>query len=141
MPVDTQQIMEEAEKVGQLVAQHPIVARYKQAQKSVAEDADANRLMAEFDRQIENLARQEQAGMPVSDAQRLQLESLQSRIISHIKIKALNMAQTEFVDLLRRITQTIQRPLASGPANGGGGGAPGGAGPAAAGGARFAGTT
>ena len=139
MAVDTEQIMQEAEKLGQLVAQHPAVARYKQAQRAVTEDPEAGRLLADFDRQLETLGRQEQAGMPVTDAQRMQLESLQSRIISHIKIKALNMAQTDFVDLLRRITQTIQRPLASGA--GGGGAASGAPGPAAAGGARFAGTT
>lgn len=115
MPVTTEQIMEEAVKVGQLVAQHPAVAKYKQAQKTVAEDPDAGRLLSEFDRQLETLARQEQSGMGVTDAQRQQLESLQSRIISHIKIKALNMAQVEFVDLLRKITQTIQAPLAQNP--------------------------
>jgi len=115
MPVTTEQILEEAAKVGQLVAQHPAVAKYKQAQKSVAEDPDAGRLLSEFDRQLETLARQEQSGMGVTDAQRQQLESLQSRIISHIKIKALNMAQVEFVDLLRKITQTIQAPLAQSP--------------------------
>ena len=140
MAVDTDQIMQEAEKLGQLVAQHPAIARYKQAQRAVAEDPEAGRLLSDFDRQLETLGRQEQAGMPVTDAQRMQLESLQSRIISHIKIKALNLAQTEFVDLLRRITQTIQRPLAGG---GGGatGGAPGASAPASAGGGRFAGTT
>jgi cell fate (sporulation/competence/biofilm development) regulator YlbF (YheA/YmcA/DUF963 family) len=145
MAVDTDQIMQEAEKLGQLVAQHPAVGRYKQAQRAVAEDADAGRLLADFDRQLETLGRQEQAGMPVTDAQRMQLESLQSRIISHLKIKALNMAQVEFVDLLRRITQTIQRPLASGGAGGGGAGPGAGASPAATGGGtgggRFAGTT
>jgi len=62
MPVDTKQIMDEAEKLGQLVAQHPAVERYKQAQKVVAEDAEAGRLLAEFDRQLETLARQEQSG-------------------------------------------------------------------------------
>ncbi len=74
MPVDTQQLMDEAEKLGQLVAQHPLIARYKQAQKSLADDADANRLLADFERQIETLSRQEQSGMPVTDAQRMQLE-------------------------------------------------------------------
>lgn len=137
MPVETQQIMEEAEKVGQLVAQHLIVARYKQAQKAVADDADANRLMAEFDRQIEALGRQEQSGRPISDAQRLQLESLQSRIVSHIKIKALNQAQVEFVDLLRRISQTIQRPLQDTPSGGASGA--GGTGAASDGGPRLSG--
>ena len=123
MAVDTDQIMQEAEKLGQLVAQHPAIARYKQAQKAVAEDPEAGRLLADFDRQLETLGRQEQSGMPVTDAQRMQLESLQARIISHIKIKALNMAQVEFVDLLRKVTQTIQRPLADAPQ-----GAPGAAG-------------
>jgi len=111
MPVDTQQLMDEAEKLGQLVAQHPTIARYKQAQKSLTDDAEANRLLADFERQIETLGRQEQAGMPVTDAQRMQLESLQGRIVSNLKIKAWNQAQVEFVDLLRKISQTIQKPL------------------------------
>jgi cell fate (sporulation/competence/biofilm development) regulator YlbF (YheA/YmcA/DUF963 family) len=136
MPVDTDQIMQEAERIGQLVAQHPAVARYKAAQKAIAEDPEASRLLADFDRQLESLSRQEQTGLGVTDAQRMQLESLQSRIISHIKIKNLNMAQVEFVDLLRKITQTIQRPLADQPAAGGPGG-PGGPGaPRAVGGPR-----
>lgn len=115
MPVTTEQIMEEASKVGQLVAQHPAIAKYKQAQRSVSEDPDAARLLSEFDRQLEGLGRQEQSGMAVTDAQRQQLETLQSQIISHIKIKALNMAQVDFVDLLRKITQTIQAQLAEAP--------------------------
>ena len=111
MPVDTQQIMDEAAKLGELVKQHPAVDRYKEARRAVEQDADANRLMAEFDRQIESLARQQASGMQVTDAQQQALEALQSKIVSHLKIKALNMAQVDFIDLLRRITQTIQRPL------------------------------
>src|SRR5436190_5115105 len=131
MAVDTDQIIQEAEKLGQLVSQHPAVARYKQAQKAVSEDPEAGRLLADFDRQLETLGRQEQSGMPVTDAQRMQLESLQGRIISHLKIKALNLAQVEFVDLLRKITQTIQRPLAGGAGGAGGAGAGGAAAPGA----------
>jgi cell fate (sporulation/competence/biofilm development) regulator YlbF (YheA/YmcA/DUF963 family) len=116
MAVDTAQIMAEAEKLGELVAQHPAVAKYKAAQKSVADDAEAARLLADFDRQLDALGRQEQTGTPVSDAQRQQLESLQSKIYSHIKVKNLNMAQVEFIDLLRKVTQTIQRPLNDSPA-------------------------
>ena len=129
MPVDTPQILAEADKLGQLVAQHPAVEKYKQAQKAVADDPDANRSMAEFERQIETLARQEASGMPVTDAQRQTLESLQSRIVSNIKVKALNMAQVDFIDLLRKVNQAIQGKLIDGQAARGGGaaGAPGGA--------------
>lgn len=121
MATDTQQILDAAEKLSQMVADHPATARYKQAQKAVTDDPDASRLLSEFDRQIETLGRQEQSGMPITDAQRQQLESLQSRIMSHIKIKNLNLSQVEFIDLLRRINQTIQRPLtetAGAPASG-----------------------
>ena len=133
MAVDTQQIMDEAEKLGRLVAQHPAIDGYRKAQRAIAEDPEASRSLAEFDRQLESLARQEQSGMGITDAQRQQLESLQSRIMSNIKVKALNMAQVEFVDLLRRVTQTIQRQVMDVP----GAAAAGAGGP----GARMAGTS
>lgn len=130
MPADTQQIMDEAVKLGKLVAQHPAIARYKEARRAVDQDAEATRMLGEMDRQIEALTRQAQAGMPVTDAQQQQLETLQNRIVSHIKIKALNLAQMEFVDLLRKVSQTIQRQVADVPQEGqpaaaaGGGGGP-----------------
>ena len=137
MAVDTDQIMQEAEKLGQLVAQHPAVARYKQAQSSVASDPEATRLLSDFDRQLETLARQEQAGMPVTDAQRQQLESLQSRIVSNVKVKNLNMAQVDFIDLLRKVNQAVQSKVVEAGGMGGAGGAGGaggrGAAPAGAG--------
>ena len=132
MAVDTNQILAEADRLGQLVAQHPAVERYKNAQKAVAEDADANRTMAEFERQLESLARQEQTGMPVTDAQRQQLESLQSRIVSNVKVKNLNMAQVDFIDLLRKVNQAIQSKVVEAGGMGGPGGR-GGAAPAGAG--------
>ena len=98
-----------------MLKDHPAVERFKSAQKSVADDADASRMLAEFERGLEALGRQEQQGRPATDAQKMQLEALQSKIVSHIKIKNLNLAQMEFVDLLRKISQTYQRPLADAP--------------------------
>lgn len=118
MAVDSQQIMDAAEKLGKMVAEHPAVARYQSAQKAVAEDAEASRLLTEFDKTLDKLQRQEQAGMPVTDAQQQQLQAIQSRIVSHIKVKALNIAQVEFIDLLRKVNQTIQKPLQLAPQGG-----------------------
>ena len=66
--------------------------------------------------------------MPVSDAQRHQLESLQTQLASHLKIKALNMAQVEFIDLLRRVSDSIRSKISDQP-NGPGPSAGAGAGP------------
>ena len=116
MPADTTEIMAAAEKLGQLVSQHPAIARYKDAQRAVSQDPEASRLMGDFGKQIESLARQEQSGVGITDAQRMQLEAIQSRIASNLKVKALNFAEVEFTDLLRKISQTWQRPLAEGAA-------------------------
>jgi cell fate (sporulation/competence/biofilm development) regulator YlbF (YheA/YmcA/DUF963 family) len=117
LPVDTKQIMDAAEKLGELLKQHPTVERYKSAQKAISDDAEAGRLLAEFERQLENLGRQEQQGRPVTDAQRLQLENLQAKIVSHIKIKNFNLAQVEFIDLLQKIRQAYQRQVIDGAAS------------------------
>ncbi len=124
MPVDTQQILSEADKLGKLVAQHPAIDRYKQAQKSLAEDPDAGRLLNEFNRQIMTLSRQEESGMPVSDAQRRQLEGLQTQLSSHLKIKALNIAQMEFVDVLRKVSDAIRKQVSEADGTPAGGGGP-----------------
>src|SRR3954447_26139354 len=124
MATDSQSILDAAEKIGLMVKEHPSFEKYRAAAKSVGEDPEAGRLVADFNRQLETLMRQEQSGMPVTDAQHQQLENLQQRIATHIKMKALHLAQTEFYDLMRKITQTIQKPLAEVPA-GGASGAPG----------------
>ena len=111
MATPEQEILDLANKLGDLVSQHPAVAKYKDAQKLVSADPDAGRLLADFDRQLETLSRQEASGMGITDAQRRSLETLQSQIMSHIKIKNLNMAQVDFVDLLRKVNQTWQSKL------------------------------
>ena len=129
MSTDTNTILDSAEKLGQLVGQHPAVEKYKQAQESLSKDPDAARLMNEFNRQLMTLARQEEAGMPVTDAQRHQLEALQAQLASHLKVKALTMAQVDYVDLMRKISDKIRQyagePSAAGASgNGGAGPAP-----------------
>ena len=126
MASDTQSILDAAEKIGQMVKEHPAFEKYRAAAKSVGDDPEAGRLVADFNRQLETLMRQEQSGMPVTVAQHQQLESLQQRIASHIKMKALHMAQVDFYDLMRKITQTIQKPLAEVAGGGGAGGGGGG---------------
>ncbi len=114
MPVDTQQILDAAESLGKLVAEHPATERYRQAQKNLSDDPDAGRLLNEFNRQLMTLARQEESGMPVSDAQRHGLESLQAQLASHLKVKALNIAQVEFVDMMRKISDSIRKYVTEG---------------------------
>lgn len=107
-----QQVMQTAGKLGELVAKHPAIKKYAEAQAALSKDADATRLLGEFERRAAVLMRNEQMGQMVGEAERRELETLQQQIASNIRVKAFSIAQTEMTDLLRRVSQTWQRPVA-----------------------------
>jgi len=108
---DTTEIMDLANKLGDLVAIHPAVQKYKDAQKSVAAAPEAGRMLADFEKELMNLSRQEQAGMAVSEPQQQKLQQLQARIVSNLRIKALNIAEVDFYDMLRKVNQAVLKQV------------------------------
>lgn len=126
MPADTQSILDAAEKLGKLITEHPAIGKYVEAAKAVSADPEASRLFADFDREVMTLSQQEQSGQPVSAAQRQRLQSLQATIAGNLKVKSFSIAQTEMTELLRKVSQAWQRPVAEAQSavKGGGGGSP-----------------
>jgi len=106
------QITETARKLGELVAKHPAIRKYAEAQESLSKDGDATRLLSDFERRAAVLMRNEQMGQMVGETERRELEALQQQIASNIRVKAFSIAQTDMTDLLRKVSQTWQRPVA-----------------------------
>ena len=52
------------------------------------------------------------AGLPPTEEQRRSFEALQTQIAGHLKFKSYSMAEYDLTDLLRKISQTWQKPLA-----------------------------
>lgn len=134
MPADTQQILDAAEKLGKLITEHPAITRYAEAQKGVAADPEASRLFQQFDQEVSALGQQEQSGQPISAAQKQKLQMLQQTIASNLKVKAFSIAQMELTELLRKVSQSWQKPVAEAQQ---GAKASGGNGPAAGGGPKL----
>ena len=128
MPVDTQEILDAAKKVGDLLAQHPVVEKYKQSQKALSDDPDASRLLTDFNSVLTQISHNERAGLSPTEDQRKKYELLQTQIASHLKFKSYSMAEYDLTDLLRKISQTWQKPLARERGAAGGGAAAGPAG-------------
>lgn len=118
MATDTQAVLDAAQKLADVLAEHPAVEKYKQAQKALQEDPDASQLLKQFNSVLTQIAHNERAGLPPTEEQRRQFESLQTQIASHLKFKAYSMAEYELTDLLRKISQTWQKPLARSGATG-----------------------
>lgn len=112
------EILDAANKLGEMVAKHPAVQKYKDAQKAVSADPEAGRLLGDFEKELVSLSRQEQSGLPVTEAQQQKLQAIQSRIVSNLRIKALNLAEVEFYDLLRKVNQAVLRQVSPPPSGG-----------------------
>jgi len=112
MPVDTQQLLDAAEKLGKLVTEHPILGRYTDASRLLSADSEATRLLADMDREIQAVSQQEQQGVPPTPAQKQRLQSLQATLAGNLKVKNFTLAQYELTDLLRSISQSWQKPIA-----------------------------
>jgi cell fate (sporulation/competence/biofilm development) regulator YlbF (YheA/YmcA/DUF963 family) len=125
-----EQIRETAAKLGELVAQHPAIAKYAEARDALRKDAEAGRLMQEFQQKAMTVARNEQYGQPVTQTERQELERMQATIASNLRVKAFSIAETDMTDVLRKASQIWQKPVAKAQGQdeeaGGGGGAPGG---------------
>ena len=112
MPADTQSILDAAEKLGKLITEHPALTRYADAQKAVAADAETSRLFQQFDGEVAKLSQQEQSGVPMTDQQQMRLQQMQQVIASNLKVKAFSLAQVELTELLRKVSQAWQKPVA-----------------------------
>ena len=136
MPATEQEIMDAAKSLGDLVADHPAVEKLAEAQQALAADPTSSRLLQSFDQKLQVVARNQQMGQPVTEADRQELEQLQNQLAGDLKVESFNAAQVEFTDMLRKVSEAWQKPIAAkqgmndgGPADAGAGpGGPGGAG-------------
>lgn len=106
------EILETAEKLGNLIAKHPAIEKYADAQKALRDDKDAGRMLQQFEQKAMVLARNEQYGQPVSQAERQELETMQANLASNLRVKAFSIAQADMTDLLRKVSQAWQKPVA-----------------------------
>ena len=110
---DETEMMDLATKLGEMVAKHPAIEKYKEAQKALSADASATQMLQEFEQKAQVLMRNEQMGQPVTQQERQSLETMQQSIASNIKVKAFSIAQTDMTDLLRKVSQAWQKPVAA----------------------------
>ena len=108
----TDEILQTADRLGELVAKHPSVQKLADAQEAIGKDPAAQQLLQQFDQKLQVMARNEQHGQPVSPSERQEIEALQQQLASDIKIKAFSMAQVDLTDLLRKVSQAWQKPVA-----------------------------
>ncbi|MGN6367751.1 MAG: YlbF family regulator [Phycisphaerae bacterium] len=134
---DTQEILAAAGNLGALVATHPTVVSYKETIRQLDLDVGAKSLLQQYEQLIEQLSMKEAQMQPIEVAEKKQFEQLQQSIMMNQTLKKFATVQGEYMDLMKKVQETINEGMSGKLPAGGQGGGAGGAGgaPAAGGGA------
>jgi cell fate (sporulation/competence/biofilm development) regulator YlbF (YheA/YmcA/DUF963 family) len=103
----TADIDKAAKDLGEMIADHPAARRFDEAAKALDSDVQAQRLMNDFNRAIQALAEKQASQKPIEVADKHKLEQLQTQVATNLKVQALQKAQMDYVDLLRKVVTTI----------------------------------
>jgi len=111
--VDTAQILDAATKLGRLLADHPAMKKYRELLKAIREDTEAQRLLADYSRQMDTIAEKEAKGQPVEVEDKRRLSDLQGRVAMHPQLREMQVAQMDYVDLMRKVDEAMSSSSAS----------------------------
>lgn len=104
---DTTHILEAARKLGAMIAEHPTVRKYGEILDAIRNDVEAQRLLADYSRQIDLIGEKESQGRPIEVEDKRRLSDLQARVAMHPKLRDMQIAQMDYVDLMRRVDEAM----------------------------------
>lgn len=111
----TEQIVAEAKKLGTLIAEHPAAQKLESVLKRLDEDVQAQRTLNDYNRQLQKIAEKEQAGSPIEVEDKHAVENLRNQLIHSPVLRDMQIAQMDYVDLMRQVDQAIAGQAPAGP--------------------------
>ncbi len=110
---DTAQILDVATKLGRLLDEHPAMKKYRGLLKAIREDTEAQRLLADYTRQMDTIAEKESNGQPIEVEDKRRLSDLQGQVAMHPKLREMQVAQMDYIDLMRKVDEAMSSGSAS----------------------------
>ncbi len=104
----TDEILKAAGDLGKMIAEHPAAKKFEDVTRKLQDDTEAQRLLTDFNRHMQTLQEKEAKRQPIEVADKHKLEELQAKVIKNKLVRDLQMAQMDFVDLMRRVDEAMQ---------------------------------
>ena len=106
------QIIDLAEKLGQAIADSPQAAALREARDAMNAEPGLRQTLTDFQAQSEKIAQLNAGQGPVEVDDKHRLQELHDKLMGSDAFKKLTAAQVEYVDLMRRVSQAMQKYLA-----------------------------
>lgn len=105
-------ILQIAETLGKAIAESPQVQTMKQARDALQKEPDIEQTLKAFHEQADKMNRMEQQNQPIEVEEKRKLRDLQTKLAGSATFKTFTEAQMEYVDLMRKVNETMRRHLA-----------------------------
>ena len=106
------EIINLADRLGKAINDSPQAAKLQAARQELDKQEDIKLLLRDFHAQSEKMAKLEEANKPIEVDDKHRLQELQDKLISQEVFKKFTAAQVEYVDLMRRVNETLRKQLA-----------------------------
>jgi cell fate (sporulation/competence/biofilm development) regulator YlbF (YheA/YmcA/DUF963 family) len=103
----TEQIEQAAADLGKMVAGHDSAKELFAAEDALEKDIEATRLLNDFNRHVQAVGQKQREQKPIEVEDKRKLEQLQSQIASNLLVRRLQLAQMNFLDLMRKVQALI----------------------------------
>jgi cell fate (sporulation/competence/biofilm development) regulator YlbF (YheA/YmcA/DUF963 family) len=101
------QIMKSAQELGKMLGDHPKVARLEAAIEKLKGDTEAQRALNDFNRYLQAVTEKEMAGQPIEVSDKHRLQELQNAVVHNLVLREFQLAQMDYVDLVRAIDDAM----------------------------------
>jgi cell fate (sporulation/competence/biofilm development) regulator YlbF (YheA/YmcA/DUF963 family) len=109
---DIQDLLARAAALGEAMAKHPRVQNFTTARQGVKADSAAQKLLEEHQSQLLRLQQLENQHQPIEVADKQKLKDIEMRMAANDALKRLLRAQADYIDLMNRVNQAMEAPLA-----------------------------
>ncbi len=101
------QIMKAASELGEMLGGHPRVGRLESAIKKLKEDVEAQRALNDLNRHLQMVGEKEMSGQPIEVSDKKRLAELQSEVVHNLVLREFQLAQMDYVDLVRGLDDAM----------------------------------
>lgn len=102
-----QDILDQATKLGELIAEHDATKKLETASKSFEADVNSQRAMTDYQRFAQSLQAKAQQGGAIEVQDKQKLEELQQAVITNPLLANMQRAEMDYLDLLRKVDSAI----------------------------------
>jgi len=103
----TQEILDAATELGKKIAGHESARKLEDSLKKLQDDVESQRLLNDYQRHLQSLAQKQQRQQPIEVEEKRKLEELQGKVIRDTVLRDLQMAQMDYLDLMRRVDDAM----------------------------------